>query len=160
MKVLDLQCAQGHVFEGWFASEDDFQRQLSSHLLSCPMCSETSVAKLPSAPRLNLSAGGSGAAVETTAPEASAGSGHAAPPTSAPPAALQAAWMQMVRRVMANTEDVGDRFAEEARRMHYGETDERGIRGQATKEETVELLEEGIAVVPLPVPPGFKDTLQ
>lgn len=68
--------------------------------------------------------------------------------------------MQMVRRVMANTEDVGERFAEEARKIHYGESDERGIRGQATPEETEALLDEGIAVVPLPVPPGFKDTLQ
>ncbi|MBY4594024.1 DUF1178 family protein [Ottowia caeni] len=160
MKVLDLQCAHGHVFEGWFASEDDFQRQLSSHLLICPMCSDTSVTKLPSAPRLNF--GASSTSTPAEAPQASAGavSPQAEPAGSVPPAALQAAWMQMVRRVMANTEDVGERFAEEARRMHYGETDERGIRGQATKEETVELLEEGIAVVPLPVPPGFKDTLQ
>lgn len=163
MKVLDLQCAHGHVFEGWFASEDDFQRQLSSHLLSCPMCSDTSVTKLPSAPRLNFGAAAtaaSGTPEETPPSAGSAVSAQAESAGSAPPAALQAAWMQMVRRVMANTEDVGERFAEEARRMHYGETDERGIRGQATKEETVELLEEGIAVVPLAVPPGFKDTLQ
>lgn len=66
----------------------------------------------------------------------------------------------MVRRVVANTEDVGERFAEEARRIHYGEADERGIRGQASQEETEALLDEGIAVVPLPVPHGFKETLQ
>lgn len=160
MKVLDLQCSHGHVFEGWFASEDDFQRQLSSHILSCPMCSDTAVTKLPSAPRLNLGAGGASGAVEGASPVSNAAPGVTELPGSAPPAALQAAWMQAVRRVMANTEDVGDRFAEEARRMHYGETDERSIRGQATKEETAELLEEGIPVVPLPVPPGFKDTLQ
>ncbi len=160
MKVLDLQCAHGHVFEGWFASEDDFQRQLSSQLVSCPMCSDTAVTKLPSAPRLNLGAGGGSGPVEGASPVSSGAPGVAELPGSAPPAALQAAWMQAVRRVMANTEDVGDRFAEEARRMHYGEADERSIRGQATKEETVELLEEGIPVVPLPVPPGFKDTLQ
>ncbi len=68
--------------------------------------------------------------------------------------------MQVVRRVMADTEDVGERFAEEARRMHYGEVSERGIRGQATLEQTEELLDEGIAVMPLPIPPGFKNTLQ
>ena len=77
-----------------------------------------------------------------------------------PPQALQAAWLHMVRRVMANTEDVGQRFAEEARRMHYGESEARGIRGQATAEQTEALLDEGIAVMPLPVPDGFKDTLQ
>jgi hypothetical protein len=77
-----------------------------------------------------------------------------------PPQALQAAWLHMVRQVMANTEDVGQRFAEEARSMHYGESESRGIRGQATAEQTEELLEEGIAVMPLPLPDGFEDTLQ
>lgn len=159
MKVLDLQCSHGHVFEGWFASEDDFQQQVSSQLLSCPMCGETSVTKLPSAPRLNLGAPVADTPAEgMKAPSADARSAEQV--AALPPASLQAAWMQMVRRVMANTEDVGERFAEEARRIHYGEADERGIRGQATQEETAALLDEGIAVVPLPVPPGFKDTLQ
>ncbi|MET4576577.1 DUF1178 family protein [Ottowia thiooxydans] len=159
MKVFDLQCAHGHVFEGWFSSEDDYQNQISSHLLACPMCSETSVTKLPSAPRLNFGAAGTDSptaeSVKTPSADATAESVAALPA-----AALQAAWMQMVRRVVANTEDVGERFAEEARRIHYGEADERGIRGQASKEETEALLDEGIAVVPLPVPHGFKETLQ
>jgi hypothetical protein len=73
---------------------------------------------------------------------------------------LQAAWMQMVRHVMANTEDVGPKFAEEARKIHYGETEERQIRGQATREETEALLDEGIDIVPLPVPAGLKEPLQ
>ncbi len=77
-----------------------------------------------------------------------------------PEAALQAAWMKAVAQVMAQTEDVGERFAEEARRIHYGEADERGIRGQATREETQALLEEGVAVLPLPVPPALKGPLQ
>jgi hypothetical protein len=67
-----------------------------------------------------------------------------------PEAAMQAAWLKMVRHVMANTEDVGERFAEEARKIHYGETEERGIRGQASREETEALLDEGIGVLPLP----------
>ena len=66
----------------------------------------------------------------------------------------------MVQKVMANTEDVGERFAEEARKIHYGETDERGIRGQASPEETKALLQEGIAVLPLPLPNGMKGPLQ
>jgi hypothetical protein len=69
---------------------------------------------------------------------------------------MQAAWMQMVRHVMANTEDVGEKFAEEARKIHYGETEDRNIRGQASREETEALLEEGIAVLPLPVPKGSR----
>ena len=74
--------------------------------------------------------------------------------------ALQAAYLQVVRHVVTHTEDVGERFADEARRIHYGEAEERGIRGQATSEQAEELLDEGIAVVALPVPPGFKSTLQ
>jgi hypothetical protein len=152
MKVLNLQCAHAHAFEGWFASEDDFQDQLARGLVECPMCGDAAIAKLPSAPRLNL-----GAAQPAAAP------GGAQPKQevmSAPNPQLQAAWMQLVKQVMANTEDVGERFADEARKIHYGETEERGIRGQASKEETQALLEEGIGVLPLPIPKGMKGPLQ
>ena len=74
--------------------------------------------------------------------------------------ALQAAWLNMAREVLAQTEDVGGRFAEEARRIHYGETKRRGIRGQASSDETQALLEEGISVMPLPLPHALKGTLQ
>jgi len=72
----------------------------------------------------------------------------------------EARWMRAVREVLAKTEDVGDRFADEARKMHYGETEERGIRGQATREQTEALLDEGIPVMPLPIPAALKETLQ
>lgn len=150
MKVLNLQCAQQHGFEGWFASEDDFQSQLARHLVACPVCGDTAVAKLPSAPRLNLGA--------------TANPGEGGAPAQAEPdvkgAERQAAWLKMVRHVMANTEDVGEKFTEEARRIHYGEAEERNIRGQASREDTEALLEEGIAVLPLPVPAGLKGPLQ
>jgi len=149
MKVLSLQCNHAHAFEGWFASEDEFQAQLARGLVECPMCGDTGIAKLPSAPRLNFGAS------EPAAP--------AAPKQevlSAPDAQLQAAWLQLVKQVMSNTEDVGERFAEEARKIHYGESEERGIRGQASREETQELLEEGISVLPLPIPRGLKGPLQ
>ncbi len=155
MKVLDLQCAHGHLFEGWFASEDDFQGQLARGLVECPMCADTAITKRLSAPRLNL--GAVAPAPEPAAPPAKPGRQEVMIP---PEAALQAAWMKAVAHVMAHTEDVGDRFAEEARRIHYGEADERGIRGQASREETQALLEEGIAVLPLPVPPALKGPLQ
>ena len=77
-----------------------------------------------------------------------------------PPPALQAAWLALARKIVASTEDVGERFAQEARRMHHGEQPERPIRGQATPQETLELLEEGIAVLPLPLPAAAKETLQ
>ncbi|MEY4712551.1 MAG: hypothetical protein RIS88_2001 [Pseudomonadota bacterium] len=153
MKVLDLHCAHGHVFEGWFASEDDFQGQLGRDLVECPLCGDTAITKRLSAPRLNLGAleaGRPAPVVESPRQDVMV----------APDVALQAAWMKAVAQVMAQTEDVGERFAEEARRIHYGESDERGIRGQASREETRALLEEGIAVLPLPVPPAFKGPLQ
>ncbi len=145
MKVLNLQCSNGHGFEGWFASEDEFRGQLGRGLVECPLCADTSVSKLPSAPRINLGA----AAPETRNDVA-----------NVPDAGMQAAWMKMVREVMARTEDVGERFPEEARRIHYGESQERGIRGQATREETEALLEEGIGVMPLPIPKALKEPLQ
>lgn len=149
MKVLNLHCGQGHVFEGWFAGEDDFQAQLGQGLLECPMCGTHEVRKALSAPRLNL-----GARAPASPPSSEAA------PASAPGAALQAAWLSAARRIMAESEDVGARFAEEARRMHYGEASQRAIRGQASLEETAQLLDEGIPVVPLPLPAATKETLQ
>jgi hypothetical protein len=149
MKVLNLQCGGHHVFEGWFASEAAFQDQLQRGLVECPMCSDTAVAKMPSAPRLNLGA-----------PAPSQPQPASQEMVAMPEAQLQRAWLQMVRKVMANTEDVGERFADEARRIHYGESAERGIRGQASREEAEALLDEGIGVLPLPVPNALKEPLQ
>lgn len=146
MKVLDLQCSQGHSFEGWFGSEDDFQSQLGRQLVECPFCGDKAVAKKLSAPRLNL-----GASAPAESPQRD---------VAAVDPQLQAAWMKMVRHVLANTEDVGAQFAEEARRIHYGEAAERNIRGQASREETESLLEEGISVMPLPIPKALKEPLQ
>ena len=146
MKVLNLQCSHAHGFEGWFASEDDFQAQLARGLVECPLCGDAGVSKLPSAPRLNLGA------VAPAEPKQQV--------MATPNAEMQAAWMNMVRHVMANTEDVGERFAEEARRIHYGESEERNIRGQASQAETESLLDEGISVLPLPVPKALKGPLQ
>jgi hypothetical protein len=145
MRVFDLQCSHRHGFEGWFASEDDFQDQLRRGLVECPLCGDAAISKMPSAPRLNL-----GAAQPMPRNEVA----------TAPEGSLQAAWLKMVRHVMANTEDVGERFPEEARRIHYGESEERGIRGQASPRETEALVEEGIGVLPLPIPKALKETLQ
>jgi hypothetical protein len=177
MKVLDLQCALGHSFEGWFGSQADYDSQRAQGLVTCPVCNDSDITKMLSAPRLNL---GHGAAPVPTpgqgAPAATAG-GLAGTPSSrvvdVPPSAptlpdvapealhqLQAAMMKMVRHVMANTEDVGSQFAEEARKIHYGEREERNIRGQATREETEALIDEGIDVMALPVPEHLKGPLQ
>ncbi|HSV33948.1 MAG TPA: DUF1178 family protein [Ramlibacter sp.] len=151
MKVLNLQCSHSHAFEGWFGSEEDFQGQLARGLVECPMCGDTQVTKMLSAPRLNL-----GASPPPSQPQPQ----PQQEVMNAPDVSMQAAWLKMVRHVMANTEDVGERFPEEARRIHYGESEERGIRGQASAKETEALLEEGIGVVPLPVPKALKEPLQ
>ncbi|AOK30176.1 MULTISPECIES: DUF1178 family protein [Burkholderia] len=140
MKVLDLQCPHGHRFEGWFASADEFEAQLSRKLVECPVCGATEVSRMPSAPRLNLS----GATREQPAD----------------PRALQARVMRALREVLAKTENVGERFAEEARRIHYNEAPARSIRGVTTPEDAQALVEEGIDVLPLPVPAALKEPLQ
>jgi hypothetical protein len=155
MKVLDLRCSHGHGFEGWFASNEAFETQLSAGLVECPVCADTRIVKLLSAPRLNL--GNAKEPADAAAPSAPAPAGKAQLPAEMSP---EARWMRAVREVLAKTEDVGERFADEARKMHYGETEERGIRGQATREQTEALLEEGIPVMPLPIPAALKETLQ
>ena len=179
MKVLDLQCGAQHAFEGWFSSEDDFQSQLARGLVECPLCADSRVVKMLSAPRLNLGGhcnaeriapGAEAASLQTGRDDdlsrvvaaASAGAnGDAAvmePPR--PMAVGPAAFLKALRQIVAQTENVGDRFALEARRMHYGEIEARSIRGQATHRETVDLLEEGIEIMPLPLPAALKETLQ
>lgn len=183
MKVLSLQCADQHLFEGWFASEEDYQSQSASGLLQCPLCGNGQIVKLPSVPRLNLkstssstsshtcsSAGldsnaASGKLQQGAEPSADAASSAAeARATSATPEhpalQLQAAYLQAVRHVLAHTEDVGPRLAQEARRMHYGEMDSRPIRGQASGQEVAELQDEGIDLWALPMPDALKETLQ
>lgn len=154
MKVLDLRCANGHGFEGWFDSDDDYMDQNGRGLLACPLCADKVVTRLPSAPRLNLS----GASAPSPTADAPAASALA---TVDPRAAdLQAAWLQAVRLLMANTEDVGERFPEQARRIHYGEVPRRGIRGQATPEERLALLDEGIETMSIPLPAALKGPVQ
>ncbi|MET3374130.1 hypothetical protein ABIC89_003195 [Variovorax boronicumulans] len=161
MKVLDLRCTHGHGFEGWFASNEAFDSQLASGLVECPVCGDTAIVKLLSAPRLNLS-NAKAPKEEGRGDAAHAPSAPASPSTqvSARATSPEARWMRAVREVLAKTEDVGDRFADEARKMHYGETAERGIRGQATPEQTEALLDEGIPVMALPIPAALKETLQ
>lgn len=172
MKVLNLQCSHQHSFEGWFGSEGDFQDQLARSLIECPLCADKRIQKLPSAPRLNLGAYPTGRATSGTAtknspssstiaasPQEGAVSGSSqASPEGVPPA-LQADFLKALRQALQHTEDVGQGFADEARRMHYGEAEARNIRGQASVRETVELLEEGIEVLPLPMLPALKETL-
>ncbi len=141
MKVFRLSCAHGHGFEGWFASSQEFDRQQAAGEVHCPVCEESRVTKLPSAPYVNTGARGG----QETLPVA-------ASPSPAP-TDLATALAAIKAYVVANTEDVGRRFPEVARRIHYGEEDARGIRGRVTPGVAAELADEGIEAVALP--PGL-----
>jgi hypothetical protein len=147
MKVLNLRCANGHGFEGWFASDDEFMAQNGRGLIECPLCADRIIGRMPTAPRLNLSG-----QREPAEPAPAA-----APETAAP---LQVQWFEAVRRMLESTDDVGDRFPEEARRIHYGEIEARGIRGQASVDERRALLDEGIEIMSLPLPAALKGPVQ
>ena len=146
MKVLNLRCARDHRFEGWFGSDDDFAEQGRRNLIACPLCDDKTITRLPSAPRLNVSTQRGEPQAPTTEEVARA--------------RVQDSWMRAVRELLMKTEDVGDRFPEEARRIHYGEVKERGIRGHATPEDAHALREEGIEIVSVPVPTALKGTVQ
>ena len=130
MIVYELFCTEQHRFEGWFASADDYERQRGDALLTCPVCGDAGIEKLPAA-----KIGG----FAEEAPKRAESRTQVAPPLAA-----------VLQKIMAQTEDVGRQFPEEARRIHYEEAPKRAIRGVATAEETAALLEEGIDVLPLP----------
>lgn len=165
LKVFDLQCEHAHVFEGWFASAEAYESQKAGGLLSCPVCNSSNVSRKVSAARLNVGhlkrerlGGGREAAPGAGAPSAAGAvvAQHAAAetPEAAQIAHIQAEVIRQIRKIVRETENVGERFAEESRRIHYGEAKERPIRGTATAEERAELADEGIAVVEIP---GFFD---
>ncbi len=138
MIILDLQCANNHRFEGWFASREAFVEQSGRGLVHCALCESAEVTALPSGPRVLRHDHGS-----------------PAPQAPQPPAVPEEAkrMFAMLAQMARRAENVGERFPEEARRIHYEEVPARSIRGQATAEETRDLLEEGILVLPAPVPP-------
>lgn len=153
LKVFDLQCDNGHIFEGWFKSHENYEEQRGSGLLRCPVCDSAELNKKLSAPRLNISHlknESSSSAPVTSQESSSSGSAAVAAPGSADLAKLQAEMLHKFRDILRKSDDVGVRFADEARRMHNGEVEERSIRGSATPDEYAELAEEGIAVMPIP----------
>ncbi|MRR50044.1 MAG: DUF1178 family protein [Rhodocyclaceae bacterium] len=144
MIVLNLRCSKEHRFEGWFASSAEFERQSCENMVACPACGDTHVIRLPSAPHIQS------ATTTFAAPVSVPESAEVMEKVPEVVADLVRAIGEMVR----NTENVGERFAEEARRIHYQEAPARSIRGRATREETDELLDEGISVLPLPFMPS------
>ena len=137
MIVLDLSCEHAHRFEAWFASSEAFESQLAAGLVSCPHCHSRQIRRLPSAPYVQTAS-------------------HSAPTLPPPdPKAIAARLVEALRAAASQSEDVGERFAEEARRIHHGDAEERAIRGKANRNDLLELIDEGIPV--LPVPPDKDD---
>jgi len=143
MIIFELACSAGHRFEGWFASAEDFARQSDDAMIRCPVCDTEAVTRIPSA-RVHV-----GRTIDAAPTQAVAAPPPAPPPTDAV-AGLSPEILGKLREMIRSTENVGRRFPEEARRIHYKEAPARAIRGQASPEETVELEEEGIDVSPLP----------
>ena len=129
MILFSLRCASGHEFEAWFRDGDGFAAQQQAREIACPQCGDAQVEKAVMAPRIGRSR-------EKT------------PAMS--PAQMRAALGELRRQVETNCDYVGERFAEEARRIHYREVDPRGIYGEATSEESRELAEEGISFGRIP----------
>ena len=134
MIVFDLKCGLGHVFEAWFGSTEDYDAQRKRGLVSCPICDDTQVEKALMAPAINV------------------GGNREAAPDPAEQKAMLAKLAEMQRKIEAECDDVGDRFAQEARRLHAAPEREnkRGIIGNASAVDVRELVEEGIPVMPLP----------
>lgn len=141
MIVFDLGCENNHRFEGWFASNDDFERQAGKKLISCPLCGNSKVGRLPHAAYVRT-----GAKERVQRDETAASSPRLY--TNAGSEALA----KLVEHIIENTEDVGASFPEEARRIHYQEAPDRRIRGTASRDEVESLKDEGIEVVALPIP--------
>ena len=135
MIIFDLRCApNGHVFEAWFGSGEDYEAQKARGLVSCPLCGSGDVEKAPMAPAVGAK-------------------GNRA--DGQPPARVKALLGQLAeaqKEMLKQSEHVGPRFADEARAIHLGETEARAIHGQATPEQADELRDEGIPVSPLPFP--------
>jgi hypothetical protein len=133
-----LTCDNAHEFEGWFAASDDFDRQVESGFLTCPTCGSSAISKLLMAP--SVSTARKKQEMQTLAMD------------TARKEAL-AKLKEAVEAIKANAEDVGTKFPEEARKIHYGEADARGIIGQATPTEAKALIDEGIEIAAIPVLP-------
>jgi len=143
MIIFELACAHGHRFEGWFASGEEFVRQQEQSLVACPICDDAHVERLPSA-RVSVSKG----VARDNAPPAEAGEERDTPVPAA--AGLPSEAVARLREIVRTTENVGRRFPEEARKIHYREVPARAIRGQASRDEAKALTDEGIEFTSLP----------
>jgi hypothetical protein len=143
MVIYNLLCKKKHSFEGWFPSFDEFQKQAEHNLISCPTCGTTKVEKVPHACAVHVKKEQAAPPAKTAAPT---------PPAPPSPAEFKEMLLRVHHYVKQNFEDVGPRFAEEARQIQQGKAEERPIHGTATVSEAAELAEEGVPHVVLPKP--------
>jgi hypothetical protein len=130
MIVLNLICVEGHHFDGWFASVDAFEQQSERDLVNCPHCNSVSIQRLPSGPRILK---------------------HVMPQDEGQKLLAETdRFVESLQQLADASEDVGEMFPEEARRIHYNETSLRKIKGRASPEDVLDLIEEGIPVLPVP----------
>lgn len=153
MIVYDLTCANDHSFEGWFASSADFDRQQQATQLNCPLCGDSTITKGLQAPYVNTGTAVQPAQAANASPKTAPGAGAA----SGQYMNIGPDVVRLIEQLIANTEDVGKAFPEEARKIHYKEAPERNIRGNASPDEVEELRDEGIEVVAVPVPRHLTD---
>lgn len=132
MIVFDLKCGEGHVFEAWFGSSEDYQEQRGRGLVRCPLCGSLEIEKAAMAPRVAAKGGGEPSAEQVKA--------------------ALAVMAGAQKKLLEGSDYVGNRFADEARAIHLGEADARSIHGRASREQTQGLRDEGIQVAPLPFP--------
>lgn len=144
LKVFNLQCDAGHLFEGWFGSHDDYDSQHERGLIACPMCNSAQVQKMPSAPRINSGRTVAPASSQTPGAEVAVAQG------SAELAKIQADYLMRMRDLVGSAEDVGADFAAQARAIHEGQAQARSIRGTATLQEHQSLAEDGIDFMLVP----------
>jgi hypothetical protein len=154
MIVFDLSCQQGHRFEGWFGSSADYEDQHARGLLACPTCGSGEVSKAPMAPAVPAKGN-----TRADAPAPAAAQPMANTPMPPEVQKALAALAKAQAEALRNSTWVGDKFADETRKMHYGERDEAPIHGQASLAEAKALIEEGVPVAPLPFPVAPPDKL-
>jgi hypothetical protein len=159
-----LVCDKGHDFESWFADSAAYDKQAKRKLVTCPHCGSAKVEKAIMAPRLATSKKGA-APIEAPPPEIPASTTAAAAPAGATPVAMISPQEREFRvklkelrdHLTANADNVGKKFPEQARKMHYGEIEHRSIYGEATPEDAKALAEEGIEFHPLPILPDDRN---
>jgi hypothetical protein len=152
MIVFDLHCRQHHVFEAWFDSSSDYEKQNARKMIGCPLCGDTKITKAPSAPNVSAKSNQRVAKSSSESELSTAAVAAATPdaPTVAEMKDMMAKLAELQEKVETSHEDVGDTFPEEVRKIHYGESEHRPIYGEATIDEAKELQEEGIEILPLP----------